>query len=70
MFFICLTKQDRVFGYYAINFKSILEELANISITQTISKFAFIINPKVVMSSYSIDSSYTCQIVDKVRDDI
>jgi hypothetical protein len=22
------------------------------------------------MSSYSIDSSYTCQIVDKVRDDI
>ena len=67
IFFMCLEDRVSVFGDCAINPNPTAEQLAEIAISSADSSFAFGIEPKIAMLSYSSGSSGKGDEVDKVR---
>ncbi|WP_373058193.1 phosphate acetyltransferase [Zunongwangia sp. H14] len=67
VFFMCLEDRVSVFGDCAINPNPTAEELAEITISSAESCFAFGIDPKIAMLSYSSGTSGKGADVDRVR---
>ena len=67
VFFMCLEDRVSVFGDCAINPNPTAEQLAEIAISSAESSFAFGIEPKIAMLSYSSGASGKGDEVDKVR---
>lgn len=68
IFFMCLEDRVSVFGDCAINPNPTAEELAEIAISSADSGFAFGLDPKVALLSYSSGSSGKGEDVDRVRE--
>jgi phosphate acetyltransferase len=67
VFFMCLEDRVSVFGDCAINPNPTAEQLAEIAISSADSSFAFGIEPKIAMLSYSSGTSGKGDEVEKVR---
>jgi len=68
VFFMCLEDRVTVYGDCAINPNPTAEQLAAIAISSAETSFAFGIEPKVAMLSYSSGNSGVGEDVDRVRE--